>query len=273
MKNLEIYCTTIKYYKVLDYLPNFIKPLGLGPEIYPSHWLDEKKGINITSLNRFYAEFTGFFWILKNRIKFMKKTDLIGNCHNRVLWLNDLYSNKQKLSQFSLYSKLLKKNNPIIYNNDVIQLQPITFYNTKKTLFEDFRICHDQKALDECLNFLPNDIKLGFIKHLNGFEIFHCNMFITNVRFFEEFCDVIFPWLEKCMEYCNQKKICFGYQSRIPAFLAERFTSYWFSTFKKRALLSYARLGEIHLSNKINKFVNTIKIPFTFAQYPTIHRY
>ena len=109
MKNLEIYCTTIKYYKVLDYLPNFIKPLGLGPEIYPSHWLDEKKGINITSLNRFYAEFTGFFWILKNRIKFMKKTDLIGNCHNRVLWLNDLYSNKQKLSPFSLYSKLLKK--------------------------------------------------------------------------------------------------------------------------------------------------------------------
>ena len=43
MKNLTIYCTTIKYYKVLDNLPDYIKPLGLGENIYPDYWFDEKE--------------------------------------------------------------------------------------------------------------------------------------------------------------------------------------------------------------------------------------
>ena len=64
---------------------------------------------------------------------------------------------------------------------------------------------------------------------------------------YEEYCEFIFPWLKKCMDYCNEKKICHGYNSRMPAFLAERFTSFWFNAFKKRSLLSYARLGNFHL--------------------------
>lgn len=271
MQNIRLYCTTIKYYKVLDSLPEFVKPLGLGPETYPDHWLDEKKGINITHLNRFYAEFTGFYWIIKNHLKFMKKKDLIGNCHNRVLWLDKFYNKKQKFSSSSLYSKLLKKDNPILLENDVIQVQPITFKN--KNLLENFKIVHDPNTLDDCLAFLPIDIKKNFLVHLNGYEVFPHNMFITSVSYFEEYCSVIFPWLEKCMKYCEERKLCVGYQSRMPAFLAERFTSFWFSTFKKRALLSYARLGKIHLSNNINNIVNTIKIPFTFYQYPTIHKF
>ena len=37
---LEIFCTTIKYYRILDKLQSFIKPLGLGKEIYPENWFD-----------------------------------------------------------------------------------------------------------------------------------------------------------------------------------------------------------------------------------------
>ena len=44
MPNLEIYCTTLKYYSVLDKLPSYIKPLGLGDHMYPKHWLVEKNG-------------------------------------------------------------------------------------------------------------------------------------------------------------------------------------------------------------------------------------
>ena len=75
------------------------------------------------------------------------------------------------------------------------------------------------------------------------------------------------------MAYCNEKKICFGYNSRMPAFLAERFTSFWFSSFERSSLLSYARLGKFHLSNQINNYINTIKLPFTFVQYPSIHNF
>jgi hypothetical protein len=32
-------------------------------------------------------------------------------------------------------------------------------------------------------------------------------------------------------------------------------------------------LGQFLLSNNINKFINPIKIPFTFRMYPTLHDY
>lgn len=271
MKNLTIYCTTIKYYKILDGLPNFIRPLGLGSTTYPNHWYDEKKNFNISNLNKFYAEFTGLYWIWKNKLKEMSKNDLIGNCHNRVLWLDNLYLKKQKFSMSSLYSKLLKENNETVQENDVVQVQPITF--KKKNLLTDFNQVHKVDALKECLEFLSKDIKNDFIKHLNGYQLFPHNMFITNVKFFEEYCEFIFPWLKKCMDYCNEKKICYGYNSRMPAFLAERFTSFWFNAFKKKSLLSYARLGNFHLSNNFNFYFNTAKLPLTFSQYPTIHKF
>ena len=36
---MDIYCTTIKYYKVMDKLPYYIKPLGLGDIKYPQNCL------------------------------------------------------------------------------------------------------------------------------------------------------------------------------------------------------------------------------------------
>ena len=50
MSNLKIYCTSIKYLNILDKLPSYIKPLGLGNSNYPDHWNTEKKGENILHL-------------------------------------------------------------------------------------------------------------------------------------------------------------------------------------------------------------------------------
>lgn len=271
MVNLNIYCTTIKYYKVMERLPDYVKPLGLGNLEYPNNWFDEKIGNNISSLNKFYAEFTGFYWIWKNQIKLLKKDDLIGNCHNRVLWLNNLYNEKKKFTLSSLYSNFLSTKNPILTESEAIQVQPITFKN--KNLFSDFEEVHKTSALKECMSFLGNDLKKEFLNHMSGQLLFPHNMFITKVKNFEEYCEVIFPWLEKCMNYCHEKKICNGYNMRMPAFLAERFTSFWFNRFKKKSLLSYARLGKFHLSNNLNSFINTTKLPFTFSQYPSTHRF
>ena len=47
MPNLNLYCLSLKYYNLIDKLPSYIKPLGLGNEEYPEHWLAEKNGKNI----------------------------------------------------------------------------------------------------------------------------------------------------------------------------------------------------------------------------------
>ena len=93
----------------MDFLPNVIIPLGLGKNTFPSNWLDEKKGENISELNSYYGELTGLYWVWKNKLSSMKKDDLIGNCHYRKLWLNNFYKKKQRFAFSSLYSNLLNQ--------------------------------------------------------------------------------------------------------------------------------------------------------------------
>ena len=98
-------------------------------------------------------------------------------------------------------------------------------------------------------------------------------MFITKPRIFEQYCEEMFNWIEKCYEYCNKKKLLKGKNMRLPVFMVERFTSFWFEKYTKVSYLSFARLGNFFLSNKINKLINPLKLPFSFKMYPTIHRY
>lgn len=271
MTNLEIYCTTIKYFNVLNKLPKHIKPLGLGEGMYPNNWLNEKHGENISSLNRYYGETSGFYWIWKNRLKNKDKNDWIGSCHYRKLWLNDVYSKKQKFSFKSLYSNLLNADNQIFNDCEAVQVQPTVLKS--ETLLQQFDKVHKNKVLENCLNFLESKERDKFKKYLDGNKICGLNMFITKVHFFEEYCQNLFPWLHKCLDYCMKNNLCIGYNMRLPAFLAERYTSYWFSQNTKSQYLSYARLGNFMLSNNINRFINPTKMPFTFRMYPTIHSY
>ena len=47
MSKLKIFCTSIKHYKIIDRLPSYITPIGLGENNFPSDWIDEKKGDNL----------------------------------------------------------------------------------------------------------------------------------------------------------------------------------------------------------------------------------
>tara|TARA_B100000795_G_C22799321_1_gene440980 strand:+ start:2632 stop:3447 length:816 start_codon:yes stop_codon:yes gene_type:complete len=271
MPDLKIFCTSIKYFKILDKLPNYIQPLGLGKESFPSNWLDEKNGKNIFHLNNYYGELTGIYWIWKNQIEKMNDDDKIGNCHYRKLWLNNLYLEKQKFSCSSLYSNLLKRDNPIILSNKNVQVQPIIFKN--KNLISDFYEIHSTNIIEKSIEFLEPKYQDAFKKHLNSNILFPLNMFITDVKSFKIYCEIIFPWLKKCHDLCQKNKLIKGDNLRLPAFMAERFTSFWFSQNPNKVELSYARLGNNFLSNNFNKILNPIKLPFSFRMYPTIHKY
>ena len=270
MGKLNIFCTSIKYFSIIDKMPEYITGLGLSDSYFPKTWLDDSKGINIRSLNKYYGELTGFYWIWKNKLNWLENDDFIGFCHYRKFWLDD--KNLIKTLTFkSLYSILLNDQNKIFTSHDVVQVNPIIFKN--KTLLEDFSKIHDKEVILNCLNLLDHENKSKFAVHLTSNVFYPLNMFITKKYIFESYCGILFPWLEKCMELVIKDNILKNYNIRLPAFLAERFTSYWFSQFEKRTTLPYARLGKFFLSNKVNKFINPIKLPFTSKMYPTIHNY
>ena len=270
MNNLKIFCTSLKYLKILDKLPKYIYKIGLGEKKFPDNWFDEKKGENISHLNKYYGELTGIYWIWKNLYKNFDKNDLIGNCHYRKLWLNNHYEQKQKKTTQSLFNNLLKENNPIFNKDKTFQVQPIVFKN--KNLLDDFKIIHNNDSLEKSILFLDPGLQIAFKKHLLSIKLYPLNMFITTPQNFNEYCQVIFPWLEECLNYCKKENLCKEYNLRLPAFLAERFTSFWFSKIST-SYFSYARLGKIFLSNKVNSLINPLKLPFTFRMYPTLHKY
>ena len=154
----------------------------------------------------------------------MNDNDNIGNCHYRKLWLDKLYPTKQKTSFNSLFTHLLKIEDVNRDNFDVIQVQPIEFKS--KNLLDDFFDIHKTDLLKKSLNFLDNDIRDPFLIHLNRNKLYPLNMFITKVKYFREYCEALFPWLDKCFKYCEDKNLCKNYNIRLPAFLAERFTSF-----------------------------------------------
>ena len=267
---IKIFCTSIEPYLLLNKLPNYIQPLGLGEKKFPSNWFNEKKGENIKNLNKYYGELTGFFWVWKNLSEQFKNNDYLGFCHYRKLWLNYLKSHKS-FSINSIYTDLFNPQDHTFKYIDAIQVQPIIF--NKKNLLEDFLLVHKSKMLIKSIDFLEQPIRNNFLDHLSQNILYPLNMFIVKKKYFIQYCNIIFPWLYKCYEECVKKNFLIQYNARLPAFLAERFTSFWFKQYSDKKLLSYARIGNFFLSEKINKFINPLKIPFTSKMYPTIHNY
>jgi len=106
MANLDIYCTTIRYFSVIDKLPPYIKPLGLGNVDYPEDWLTEKKGNNISALNKYYGEASGFYWIWKNKLKGLNVDE------KKIVWIDAIINsmtNYERLNPSSINGSRRKR--------------------------------------------------------------------------------------------------------------------------------------------------------------------
>jgi hypothetical protein len=271
MTSLKIYCMAINYLNVLDKMPNHIKPFGLGNQIYPSHWMTEKEGENISQLNKFYGEATGIYWIWKNYLEKFDQDDWIGFCQYRRLWLDGMFETKQKGNFSSLYSNLLKNNNKIFKSSQSILVQPTIF--TKVNLIQQFDALYGKNILKNCIGFVEEKDRLDFEKYLEGNKLSICNMFITKPDVFNQYCLDMFKLIDKLFIYCKSKKLLNNRNVRLPVFMVERFTSFWFEKYTKVGYLSFARLGDFFFSQTLNKFINPLKLPLTFRSYPTIHKY
>jgi len=266
MNDLFIYCLTSKNYNLFKYLPTNIIPLGLGDNIYPEGFLNEKSGTTIAKYNKNLAEMTGIYWVYKNQINNFKQNDWVGFCHYRRFWLNDFYQQNHKIKS-SLYTKLLIQNEKFEKTNAILA-QPTKL--KKETIIDHFINNHGNQMIFEAINILDEQNAKDFKDYLNNTEFSCCNMFITKPKIFIDYCEFVFPYLLKILKYCDDNKLCVGKNTKLPAYFIERFTSFWFHKNTNVSYLSYAQLNNFFASNILNKFINTFKIPRTFTFYPTI---
>ena len=82
----------LKFIKDLNYIP-----VGLKNNDFSSEWLRDNTGQNISKKNKYYGEYTFYFWYWKNLLKFKKQNEWVGFCSYREFWQNINNKNKNDL--------------------------------------------------------------------------------------------------------------------------------------------------------------------------------
>ena len=261
MKNLSMFCITLKKehlesIKKLNYIP-----VGLGEENFSKEWLSDKSGINIASKNAFYGEYTFHYWIWKNYLPNLNE-EWIGFCQYRKFWKlsnnNNPVKNFDELSSLVLQSipKNYQKYESIIGNLFYINqfrfskfikrnlknmiLNPSLFYNKKKRNIKfHFNMWHGNGNLDKAINLLEEKDKKDFTDFVNTNVAFNPhNMFICKSKsILNKYYNDVFPWLERCQNEFGFKDMDNYGLKRIYGFLAERYMSYWFQKNTKFKLM------------------------------------
>ena len=253
MKNISIFCLTLKpeheeKIRMLSYIP-----VGLGDKNFSKECLSDKTGDNISHKNPYYGEYTFHYWVWKNYLKNIK-TEWVGFCQYRKFFLKE--NKSSRLIKFNeLNNSIIKDIDTNFQNYDCILGAKFSVENykiskiMKNHLFEflkspsklidkkkrslkfHFDLFHGKGNLDTAIDLLDEKNKNDFRFFMNNQTSFNPhNMFICKSKnILNNYYSSVFFLLEKC-----EKKFGFdnlnGYGlKRIYGFLAERFLSYWFT--------------------------------------------
>jgi hypothetical protein len=254
--NLTSYCISHEYINYLDTLKiNIIGSNGFKKK-YPTHWLNDANGKNISKKNKNYGTLTSIYWVWKNHIKSLNPNDFIGICHYRRFWLkknhekkinlknlkkNILFNIPKKYQNFDCFvckpqslkgykfSKLFKKG-----KRNILKNPSIIFNKSKHTIKLHFDMFHIYNGLEKSIKLLNTKDKEDFLNYVNFQTKFHpLSIFIIKKKYFLKLCESTFNWLSKCEKIFNKRNLKTYGEVRIFDFLAERYFSFWITKYCK----------------------------------------
>ncbi len=252
MNKIKFYCVTNKIINFLNH-PQYLKA-WVGKEEAPKHYLrcDEKK--NIFDKEKYYSELTFHYWYWKNILEYEQESDWIGFCQKRRYWIKNKnkHINKENINSYLLFEtendwenydsiicepitiagakkiKLLKKGFRNIIKN------PKVLFNNNQNILLHFDMHHGYGNLKKAINLLGEEDKHDFSNYvIKNNKINPHIMFISKKKVMKKWFSSLFLWLEKCEQEFGFKKLK-GYDTtRLYAYLAERYLSYWFKKYTK----------------------------------------
>jgi len=268
IKNLQMYCISIDE-KDLNLIKNLnYIPVGLGNRNFSSEWLKDSTGNNISHKNKWYTELTFHYHFWKNKLPSLKDNTWVGFCAYRDYWVNQnefkIYKNDPKnyqnnnTNRYNEIKNIALNQVPLEWKNfetilgdevflnkmklmKIIKYGKIALLRNPKAIFESgrtirwhFDMFHGNGLIDRAANLLENSEKNDFINFINEKNSFNrgCMFICRSKQILDKFYTSLFSWLEKCEEE-------FGFdlkeynQTRIYAYLAERYIPYWFKKYSK----------------------------------------
>ena len=253
-ENLDIYCVTNKR---LPFLEDFnYKLAGVGLEKFSNLYIQSNYGDNIFYKEKYYSELTFHYWFWKNKLNLNEKK-WVGFCQKRRFWIKKPAKNNliniSNIKEYFLtesqvewnsydsiicepiYVNKLKKMTLIKKGLFKIIKDPSIFYNpNKQTIKLHFDLHHGNGNLDKAIEVLNEIDKEDFNNYVNSYNYYNPHiMFIAKPHIHEKWFGTLFPWLERCEKIFGFKNLK-GYETtRIYAYLAERYLSFWFKKHTK----------------------------------------
>jgi len=253
MDKIKFYCVTnkeIQFIKDKNYNFGWVGQ-GKSPEAYLNcNTLD-----NIYHKEKYYSELTFHYWFWKNLLKYEDDDTWIGFCQKRRYWIREpvtKFIDKSNINQYLLKeidndshvdalicnpvntsrvkkTKLIKRGWKNLIKN------PLIFFNYKYQNIElHFDMHHGYGNLNAAIQLIDNNDRDEFLNYVKKRTKFNPHiMFISKKKIIDRWFKTLFEWLEKCEKQFGFKNL-HGYETtRIYAYLAERYLSFWFKKYTR----------------------------------------
>ncbi len=252
MNKLNMYCLSLNnedYKKILTLGYN---PVGLGKKYFDERWLRDNSGENISHKNEYYGEYSFHYWLWKNKIAELNDNEWIGFCAYRRFWNSDQavseIKNKEDFlstvpATWSNYETILGQEicmdgwttmKLLKHGLKSLILNPKYLFKKNRNIKFHFDSFHGYGKLDLAIDLLDEEDREDFRKFVNSNNCYNRgNMFVCkSKKIITKYYESLFTWLEKCEKIFGFSSSSYGI-TRIYAFLAERYLSFWFKKHSK----------------------------------------
>ncbi len=243
----HMYCISINN-RILNKISDLgYIPVGLGEADFSPEWITDKSGENISNKNKYYGEYTFHYFFWKNLMNKIPNGEWMGFCGYRRFWRNEkklsnvfkdnvlkdipnLWNDYEVIIGDKLDVKLIKWIKVLKYGKIALMRNPkILVSNKFRNIRFHFDMFHGNGVLDKAIDQLNSEDKVDFREYVRVNTSFNQgNMFVTkSKKIMNNYYSILFEWLTKCEKIFGFN--LYGYEkTRLYAFLAERFLSYWF---------------------------------------------
>lgn len=261
MSNYNIFCMCLQSHHLQNIKDLGYTPVGLGNQDFSDEWIRDNTGENISYKNKYYGEYTFYYWFWKNMLEKNIDGNWVGFTGYRYHWgqKKDISSDNltKQINKENFGNYILKKIPPEWNNYEVVLgeemrvdnwklskilkhgkkkffLNPAYFMKKNQNIKLHFDIFHGEGYLDKAISVLDNSEKKDFDEFVKNKNLFHREnlFFCRSNTLMNRYFQSVFSWLKNCEKL-------FGFElngyskTRIYAFLAERYISYWFRKYSK----------------------------------------
>lgn len=209
--SIQIFTMTHKQFKELAdplYRPLHVGRAGSDDLGYQG----DDTGENISALNCYYSELTGFYWIWKN----YQEADYVGTCHYRRYLINE----KEQIFTREEYEKLLEE-------YDLITTKRVRLNNSYHFGFSANHNIHALDVTGEVIEQLYPEYHETFLSLVHGKETYFGNIMVTSKKLFDEYCQWLFNIFFEVARRIELETGEDAYHKRVFGFISEFLLLVW----------------------------------------------